>query len=112
LVIEGSVVITIPFIALFLLDVISISVMVFDSASCIPASDNVTQVAVILISPSVTFLRWSETVGRVPTWILSVVKLLTLDTIVVIENSVRYCGCVKDCLKPLNMRFDFFIVFR
>jgi hypothetical protein len=43
---------------------------------------------------------------------LSVVKLLTLDTIVAVKNWVHDRGCIEHCLEALNMRIDFFVVFR
>jgi hypothetical protein len=41
-----------------------------------------------------------------------VVKLLTLDTVIVVENRVHDHGCAKHCLEALNMRIGFFVVFR
>jgi hypothetical protein len=81
LVIEGIIVIIVPLIASFLLDAFSLLAVIFDSAACISAIINVTQVSVISISPSASFLRWSETAGRFSTLTLSEVKLLTPETV-------------------------------
>jgi hypothetical protein len=56
LVIEGTIVITVPFIASFLFDAFSLLAVVFNSAACISAVDHVTQVSVIPISFSAVFL--------------------------------------------------------
>jgi hypothetical protein len=110
LVIEGTIVITVPFIVSFLFDAFSLLAVVFNSVVCISAVDHVTQVSVIPISLSAVFLRWSGTTSQVPMRTLSVVKLLTRDTVVAVETWVRDCGCIQPCLEVVNMCIDFFII--
>jgi hypothetical protein len=112
LVIEGTIVIIVPFIASFLLDAFSLLEAVFDSITCISVADNIMQVLVIPILPSAMFPQWSETAGRVPTWTRSVVRLLTPNTIIAVEKWVCDCGCIQHCLEALNLHIHFFVVFR
>jgi hypothetical protein len=87
-------------------------VPVFDPTACISVVDDVTQILVISIMHSVALLQWSETVGRVPVWTLPVVRLITLDSVVAVENQVHHGCCIQHRVEALYRRVDFFIVFR
>jgi hypothetical protein len=54
----------------------------------------------------------SETVGLVPTRTPLVIRLLPLDSVIAVENQVRNYGYVQHVLEALDLRIDFFIVFR
>jgi hypothetical protein len=86
LVVEGTIVVIVPFIVLFLFGTFSLLAVVFYSAVCICIANDVVQVLIIPILPLAAFLQWSETASRVPMRTLSVVKRLTLNTIVTVEN--------------------------
>jgi hypothetical protein len=106
LVIEGVIIIIVPLSAPLLLDA-QVSVI---PVPCISIADDIAQVLVISVSSSVTFLRWSETTGRVPVRTLSVVRVLTPHSVVVLENQIHHDRYVQHCLEALNMRVEFFIV--
>jgi hypothetical protein len=67
----------------------------FYPAACISITNDVVQVSVIPVSSSVMFLWWSETAGRVLTWTLTVVRVLTLRSIATFENWVHQCSCIQ-----------------
>jgi hypothetical protein len=78
LIVVRTIVVIVSFIVPFVLDVISLLAPVFYLVACIFVVDNIAQVAVVLISFSVTLLRGSDAIGRVPAWALTVVRVLTL----------------------------------
>jgi hypothetical protein len=88
LVIEGTIVIIVPFILSFMLNMLSLSLLasVFYPAACISAADDIAQVAVVPIMPSAALLRWSEAVGRVTVGTLLVVKLVTPGSVFVVVD--------------------------
>jgi hypothetical protein len=92
LVIEGTIIVMVPLITLFLLNTLMLLGPVVNQVACISSTDDVAQILVILIPPSGTFLQWSETAGRVPTQTLLVVKLMTTYFIVAVEDRVND-GC-------------------
>jgi hypothetical protein len=94
LVIEGTIIIIVPLITSLLLNALLLLAPVFDPSACISTADNVPQVLVIPIMPSTMLLWWSETAGRVPTWTLPVVKLLTPVSVVAVVNRVHHGCCV------------------
>jgi hypothetical protein len=112
LVIKGSIIGIVPLITSFLLNALTLLVSVVNSIACISAADGATQISDIPIPPSVAFLRWSETAGRVPMWTLSVVRLMTPYFTVTVEDRVNHGCCVQYRLEALYMCIDFFIVFR
>jgi hypothetical protein len=63
LVIEGTIIIIVPLITSFLLDALKLLVLVVNPVVCIYVTDDIAHVSVIPITPSVTLLQWSETVG-------------------------------------------------
>jgi hypothetical protein len=112
LVIEGTIIVIVPLITSLLLNALMLLAPDVNPIACISATDDVTQISVILILPSVTFLWWSETVGRVPAWTLSVVKLVTLYFTIIGEGRVNHGCCVQHRLEALYMCIDFFIIYR
>jgi hypothetical protein len=86
LVIEGTIIFIVPLITSFLLNALTLLAPVVNPVACISAANDVTQILVTLILPSAAFLWWSETAGQVPTWILSVVKLVTPYFTVTVED--------------------------
>jgi hypothetical protein len=94
LVIEGTIVVIVPLITLLLLNALTPLAPVVNHAMCISTADDVTQVSVILITPSAMLLPWSEATGQVPTWALSVVKLLAPYFTVMVENRVNHNCCI------------------
>jgi hypothetical protein len=85
---------------------------VINPIMCISVSNDIAQISIIPIPPSVVFLRGSETAGRVTMQTLSVVKLMASYFIVTVEVQVNHGCCVQHCLQELYMCIDFFIVFR
>jgi hypothetical protein len=89
LILKMAIILVVPFIASLLLDVVSFLSPVFKMVVSISIVDNVTQVPVIPISFLVTLLWGNETVGRVPTWALAVVRVLTLRLISIASSDFR-----------------------
>jgi hypothetical protein len=110
LIIIGTIVIIVPLIMSLLLKALTLLALVFDPTACISAADDVVQISVIPISPSVVFLRWSETAGRVPVLNLSVVKLMTPCFAVTVEGWVNHGYRIQHCLEALYVCINFFIV--
>jgi hypothetical protein len=81
-------------------------------AACIFAADDIVQVSVIPISPSATFLRWSETTSQVPAQTLPVVKLMTQCFVVMVECRVNNGCCIQHRLEALHMCINFFVALR
>jgi TRAP-type C4-dicarboxylate transport system permease large subunit len=75
---------------------------IFDSVTCIIATDDAMQILVTTVSPSTVLLQWSETVSRVPAWTLLVVKLMTPCFGIMVECSVNYGCYVQHCLEALS----------
>jgi hypothetical protein len=61
LVIIRTIVVIIPFFALLQFKTLVLLMLVFYPAAYISAMDDVAQISVISVSPSASFLRWSET---------------------------------------------------
>jgi hypothetical protein len=112
LVIDGTMTVIVPLMTPLLLNVLTLLTPVVNPVVCISAVDDVMQISVISIPPSVVFLRWSDTAGRVPALTLSVVKLVTPYFTIMIEDQVNQGCCVQHGPEVLYMRIDFFIVFR
>jgi hypothetical protein len=110
LVIIGTIVVIVPLFTSLLFKVLTLLTLVFDPAACIFAVDDIVQVSAIPVSPSATFLRWSETASWVPVWTLPVVKLVTPCFIITVECWVNHGCCVLHRLEVLHMRVNFFVV--
>jgi hypothetical protein len=61
LVIIGRIIVIVPLFTSLLFKALMLLTLVFYPATCIFAADDVTQVSVISVLPSATFLWWSET---------------------------------------------------
>jgi hypothetical protein len=112
LVVEGTIIVIVPLITSFLLNALTLLAPVVNPIVCISTTDDIAQISVIPIPPSAAFLQLSETVDRVPTWTLSVVKIVTPYFTVTVEDRVNHGCYVQHRLEALYMRIDFFIVFR
>jgi hypothetical protein len=112
LVVEGAIIIIAPLVMSVLFGMVSFLASTFDLVTGIFVADDVMQVTVIPVSPSVTFLRWSQTTGRVPSQILLMVRIQTPHITATLGNRVHHGCCVQHCLEALNMHVDFFIIFR
>jgi hypothetical protein len=108
LVIEGIVIIIVPFVASFLFNVISLLAAVFNLVACVSTMNDVLQVRVVPVLSSATLLQRRETYSRVPMWALAVVRILTMLSISALEYQVHHGGCVQHCLEAFNLRVDFF----
>jgi hypothetical protein len=91
----GPIVIIVPFFMLLLFKMLMLQTLVFYPATCISAGEDVMQISVIPILPSVVFLRWSETACRVPVQTLSVVMIMTPCLIITVERRVHHGCCVE-----------------
>jgi hypothetical protein len=85
LVVVGAVVVIVPFLTLLVFKTLTLLTLVFNPATYISATDDVTQISVIPVSPSAMFLRWSETAYRAPVRTLSVVMIMTPCLIITVE---------------------------
>jgi hypothetical protein len=110
-VIVRVIVIIVPFFALFLPFTLLILALVFNPPACISTTDDVTQVATVFVVSLVVLLWWSDVVGRVPTWTLSVVIIITLVSVLLVTDSIRYCRCIQHLLESLDKRVDLFVIF-
>jgi hypothetical protein len=95
LVIVGTIVIIVPLVALFLFHTLLFSTPVFNMVACISVTDDITQVAVIPITPSSVLLWWSDVVGFVLMRTLPVVRLVTLGSVFIVVNRVNYGCCIQ-----------------
>jgi hypothetical protein len=111
LVIEGTIIIIVPLIMLFLLNALSLLASVVYLTTCISAVDDIAQLVIVLMTPSAMLLGWSEAACRVPMGTLPVVKLVTLDSVFAVVDWVHHCCCVQHRLEAIDMRVDFFIFF-
>jgi hypothetical protein len=75
LVIEGTIIIIAPVIALSI--VLLLSAPVLNPTACISVADDIAQVMVVSTMPLATLLRWSDATGRVPAGTLPVVIFVT-----------------------------------
>jgi hypothetical protein len=112
IIIIRAIVVTFPFLASFLVDVVSFLIPVLDLAACISLADDVTQVS--LIPTLATLLRWSDVAGRVlvQTWV--VVEILThllslrsgagSSTIAASSMSWRHLTCALTSLLSLGSK--------
>jgi hypothetical protein len=98
LVIEGTIIVIVPIIMSLLLDALKLLALVVNPATCISTVDDVAQVSVIPIMPSVMLLRWSETAGRVPVRILSMVRFMTPYFAVMVQDWVNHANRLLHCL--------------
>jgi hypothetical protein len=112
LVVEGTIIIIVPLVVSFPFDAVSFLEPNFDLSACISIVDDVVQVSIIPVSSVTTFLRWSETAGQVPTWTLTLVRVLTSYFVAPLKNLVHFGSCIQHCLDALNLRVDFFVVLR
>jgi hypothetical protein len=94
LVIEGAIIIIVPFIASFLLNTLSPLAPTFYPAACISAADDVAQISVVPITPSTALLRWSEATGQILTGTLPVIKLMTHGSVFLTVDWVHYGCCI------------------
>jgi hypothetical protein len=60
LVVVMTIIIIVPFIALFLLITLLISAPVFNLATCISGADDVTQAAIVSVASLAALLPWSD----------------------------------------------------
>jgi hypothetical protein len=111
LVVVRTIIIIVPFIALFLLFMLPISALVFDSATSISDVDGITQVMVISIASSATFHPWSDAAGQVPMRTLLVVIIMTPIFVLVVIDWIRYRCCVQHRLEAVDVRIDFLVIF-
>jgi hypothetical protein len=112
LIVEGTVIVIVPLLVLFMLDVALHLAPVYNLVACISIVYNITQVLVILVSSSAMLLWGSETTGRAPMWALAVVKVLTPHSISMFGNRVHHSNHVQHCLVALNLRVDLLVVLR
>jgi hypothetical protein len=110
LVIIGSIVIIVPFFALLLFKMLMLMTLILDPAMCISAAEDVTQISIILVSPSATFLQWSETACRVPMRTLPVVMIMTLCLIFTVECRVHHGCYIEHRLESLDVSSNLLIV--
>jgi predicted neutral ceramidase superfamily lipid hydrolase len=92
LVIEGAIVIIVPFVRSFLVNLFSLLAPIFYPTTCISTMDDIAQIVVILIMPLTMLLWWSEATSRVLPGTLPAVKLVTPGSIFVIVDRVHN-GC-------------------
>jgi hypothetical protein len=111
LVIVRVVIVIVPFIALFLLVALPLSVPVLNPVACISTADDIMQVAVVSATPSTTLLWWSDAASRVPTGTMPVVIFMTPVFILLVVEWIRYGCCVQHRLEELYMHVYFIIIF-
>jgi hypothetical protein len=106
----GTIVIIIPFFVLHLFMALALLMEVFDLATYLSTATDVTQISVILVLSSATFLRWSEVACRVPVLTLSVVRLMTSCFIITVECWINHGCCVQHRLEALHVWINIFVV--
>jgi hypothetical protein len=111
LVIIGTIVVIVPFFTPLLFKMLTLLMPVFYSSTCISTVDDIAQISVILISPSVAFLRWSETACRVPVRTLLVVMIMTPCPVNMVEYWVHHGCCAQHRLESRHVSSNFLIVF-
>jgi hypothetical protein len=94
LVIIGIIVVIVPFSALLLFKMLVLLTSILHPVACISVADDVAQILIILFSPSVAFLWWSETSCRVPVQTLPVVMIMTVYLVITVECQVHHNCCV------------------
>jgi hypothetical protein len=102
LVIERTIIVIVPLITSFLLNVLMLLVPAVNSIACISAADEVAQISIIPIPPSAAFLRWSEIDGRVPVRTLSMVKLVTTYSTVTVVDWVHHSCYIQHRLEAFT----------
>jgi hypothetical protein len=107
-----TIIIIVPFVTSFTFDVISFLAPVFNSVEHISATDNITQVPVVLVLFSTVLLQGSDVAGRVSAWALAVVRILTLTPVSMCKGRVNHGRCVQHCLEALDLRIDLLAIFR
>jgi hypothetical protein len=110
LVIVGAIVITVPFLASFTLDAVSLLAPVFNLVACILVADDVTQVPSIPVSAAL--LQWSDAAGRLPVWAWEVVRVLTHFLSPCSGGRVLDDSCIQHGLEALDLCVDLLTVFR
>jgi hypothetical protein len=93
-----AIIVTVPFIMLFLLIVVPFSVPDFN------------QDTVFSAMPWTMLLRWSDVARWVPTGTLSVVILVTPVFVLLVMDWIHYGFCVQHH-PEMHMGIDFFVVF-
>jgi hypothetical protein len=111
LVVVRTIIIIVPFIALFLLFTLPISASVFNSTMCISTVDDVVQVIVVSIVSSAALLWWSDAAGQVPTRTLPVVIIMTPISILMVIDWICYYCRVQHRLESLDVHIDLFVIF-
>jgi hypothetical protein len=86
LVIVRTIIIKVPFIVLFLLFTLPSLAVVFYSATCISATDDIMQVAVVSVTSSAVLLLWSDATGRIPMKTLLLVIIMTPVSILLVTD--------------------------
>jgi hypothetical protein len=110
LVVIGIIVVIVSLFTPLLFKALVLLTLVFDLVASIIAADDITQMLVILVSPLVTFLRWSETASRVPVHTLLVVKLVTPCFLIMVKCRVNHSCYVQHRLEALHICINFFVV--
>jgi hypothetical protein len=101
LVVEGTIIVIVPLITSFMLNALTLLALVVNLVTCISATDDIVQVTIILIPPSVALLRCSENIGRVLMRTLSMVKLMTPYFTVTVKDQVDHGCCIQHRLEAL-----------
>jgi hypothetical protein len=111
LIVIGTIVVIVPFFMLLLFKALALLESVFNPNAPISATDDITEISVILVSSSAAFLWWIETASSVPMETLPVVMLMTLCFILTVKRWVNHGCCVLHRLEMLHVCIDFFVVF-
>jgi hypothetical protein len=78
---------------------------------CNSAMDDVTQVTVVSIASSAVLLWWSDDASHVPMRTLLIVMIMTLVSILLVIDRIRYCCPIQHRMESLNVCVDLFIIF-
>jgi hypothetical protein len=112
LIIEETIIVIVPFTVSFALDAVSLLAPVFNLVVCIFVTNNVAQVPVVPILFFVMLLWRSDAAGRVPTWALAVVRVLTPPLVSMFKGRVNQGGCIQHCFEVFDLCIDLLVVFR
>jgi hypothetical protein len=110
LVIVRAMIIIIPLITSFALDVISFLASVFNLVMRISVANYITQEPFVPISAVLN--RRCYAAGRVPARALAVARVLTLPPVSLIKGRVNHYSHVQHCMEVLDLRIYFLTVFR
>jgi hypothetical protein len=99
-----------PFIRLFFLFTLSISVLAFYSAMCICGVDDIMLVVVVPVEYSALLRLGSDAAGWVPMKAFLVVTIMTPVSVLPVIDWIRYHCCNQRRLEPLDMCIDLFII--